>query len=237
LDAEARWLASRGEHRRALERWSAIDQFEKDFGMQNPCYVIWREAAVNCLLSLGDRGEAQRLAAEDLARARRFGATRPLAIALRGVAAASLNPEPAANESLALLERTAARLDLAKTLLAVGKLLRPRDRNIGIQHLSRAMTIAHDCGALVLADQAREALRAAGMRPRTLTTRGRHALTTSERRIASLAARGHTNRQIAQAQCVTVKTVSYHLTNIYRKLGISARGQLRSALAGDQDAA
>jgi DNA-binding CsgD family transcriptional regulator len=60
--------------------------------------------------------------------------------------------------------------------------------------------------------------------------RGRHvpeSLTPSERRIAALAAAGHTNREIAEQLFVTVKNVEGHLTRAFRKLGISSRRQLR----------
>jgi DNA-binding NarL/FixJ family response regulator len=57
-------------------------------------------------------------------------------------------------------------------------------------------------------------------------------LTPSERRVADLAASGHTNNEIAQALFVTPKTVEVHLTNTYRKLGIRARTALTAALSG-----
>jgi DNA-binding CsgD family transcriptional regulator len=38
------------------------------------------------------------------------------------------------------------------------------------------------------------------------------------------------NREIAATRFVTVKTVEWHLANIYRKLGIRRRSQLRDAL-------
>jgi DNA-binding CsgD family transcriptional regulator len=59
---------------------------------------------------------------------------------------------------------------------------------------------------------------------------GRDALTTTEDRIARMAAADMTNREIAQAQFVTVKTVETHLGRAYRKLGISSRGELPRAL-------
>jgi DNA-binding NarL/FixJ family response regulator len=43
-----------------------------------------------------------------------------------------------------------------------------------------------------------------------------------------------TNREIAQALFVTQKTVEIHLTNAYRKLGISARWQLASSMGADK---
>jgi DNA-binding NarL/FixJ family response regulator len=41
---------------------------------------------------------------------------------------------------------------------------------------------------------------------------------------------GGSNAEIAQALFVTVKTIEMHLTNIYRKLEIAGRTQLRRAL-------
>jgi DNA-binding CsgD family transcriptional regulator len=49
-------------------------------------------------------------------------------------------------------------------------------------------------------------------------------------RVASLAADGHTNREIAQALFVTPKTIETHLRHIYRKLGISGRQELSASL-------
>jgi DNA-binding NarL/FixJ family response regulator len=81
-----------------------------------------------------------------------------------------------------------------------------------------------------LAARAETELRATGARPRRIALRGLESLTPSERRIAELAAHGPTNREIAQALFVTPRTVEVHLTNAYRKLGISSRSQLATAL-------
>jgi DNA-binding NarL/FixJ family response regulator len=59
---------------------------------------------------------------------------------------------------------------------------------------------------------------------------GLDALTASERRVAQLAAEGMSNKEIAQALFVTVKTVEVHLSGVYRKLEISSRAQLDKAL-------
>ena len=60
---------------------------------------------------------------------------------------------------------------------------------------------------------------------------GADALTASERRVAELAAEGLTNKQIAQALFVTMRTVTTHLTHIYTKLAISSRNELPPKLA------
>jgi DNA-binding CsgD family transcriptional regulator len=54
----------------------------------------------------------------------------------------------------------------------------------------------------------------------------RSRLTASERRIAMLVARGETNKQVADALGKSAKTVEWHLTHVYRKLGIHSRREL-----------
>ncbi len=61
----------------------------------------------------------------------------------------------------------------------------------------------------------------------------RTALTVSERRVADLAVLGLSNRDIAARLFVTIKTVEFHLSRCYRKLGATSRGELASLLAVD----
>ena len=51
-----------------------------------------------------------------------------------------------------------------------------------------------------------------------------------------MAAEDMSNKEIAQALFVTVKTVEQHLGRVYRKLDISSRRQLGAALAAPVDA-
>jgi DNA-binding CsgD family transcriptional regulator len=81
------------------------------------------------------------------------------------------------------------------------------------------------------ARRAHEELEATGEKLRPLVAGGVESLTPSERRIADLAAQGHSNREIAQSLFLTVKTVENHLTNAYRKLDIHTRTELPTALA------
>lgn len=53
-----------------------------------------------------------------------------------------------------------------------------------------------------------------------------------ERKIVELVAAGHTNREVAEALFVSVKTVEWNLAKIYRKLGVRSRTELAAKLAG-----
>lgn len=125
-------------------------------------------------------------------------------------------------DSLAVLEQSRALTDLGAALR------RARRPSAGREHLRQALDLAVRCGATVLAARARDALLAAGGKPRRSAVAGVEALTASERRVAQLAREGLSNRQIAQALFVSMWTVATHLTNAYRKLGIEGRGELQA---------
>jgi DNA-binding CsgD family transcriptional regulator len=133
--------------------------------------------------------------------------------------------------SVAVLEDTSMQLELAHSLTELGGALRRAGaRTTARQPLRRALDLAARCGATALAQRAREEALAAGARPRRPWTSGVHALTPSELRVAQLAAQRLGNREIAQALFITTKTVSDHLTSAYRKLGISSRDHLATAM-------
>ena len=56
-------------------------------------------------------------------------------------------------------------------------------------------------------------------------------LSAQERRIAELAAAGHSNRQIAAQLYLSPRTVGAHLYRIFPKLGVTSRAGLGRALA------
>lgn len=55
-------------------------------------------------------------------------------------------------------------------------------------------------------------------------------MTPQEAAVARLVAQGLSNRDVAEQLVVTVKTVEFHLGNLYRKLGVRSRTQLTRAL-------
>jgi len=84
-------------------------------------------------------------------------------------------------------------------LAALGSALRHARRPTEARDpLRLALELADVCGADALTEHVRCELYASGARPRTTALKGVTSLTTSERRVADLAAAGSTNREIAQ---------------------------------------
>ena len=231
LSSRVELFLAEGRHEEAL---AAADDLGVRFGrIVNPGWAPWRSLKARALDGLGQSVEAIALAGEELAHARRFGSPSVVGRALRVLG--TLERERGTDrlrEAIGLLERSTAKVELAFALLALGAALRrQRQPTKARVPLRRALELADHCGAASLAEQARSELNAAGGRPRRTALSGVESLTASERRVADLAAEGHTNKEIAQSLYVTLKTIELHLSNSYRKLGIRSRRELGEALA------
>jgi DNA-binding NarL/FixJ family response regulator len=73
-----------------------------------------------------------------------------------------------------------------------------------------------------------EDLTRSGLRPAGRTGRDSLALTEREHDVATLVAKGLTNREVAGELYVSEKAVEYHLRNVFGKLGLSSRRDLRN---------
>ena len=86
------------------------------------------------------------------------------------------------------------------------------------------------------ASRASRELRATGQHARKRRARepgprvGGEALTAQEAQIARLARDGLSNPEIGIRLFISARTVQYHLSNVFTKLGISSRSQLPQAL-------
>src|SRR5204862_46846 len=75
--------AAAGNHEAAIEELRGSSLNHPALGGENPAVLAWRSAAALSLAELGRRDEALTLAADEVRRARSFGAPRALGIALR----------------------------------------------------------------------------------------------------------------------------------------------------------
>ncbi|MFJ5724801.1 AAA family ATPase [Streptomyces sp. NPDC093149] len=98
------------------------------------------------------------------------------------------------------------------------------------QQLTTALETAERIGAGALAAAAARELRASGAAPTPDTDGLLEQLTAQQQQIVQLAARGLSNREIGEQLFLSPRTVGSHLYNVYPKLGISRRQQLRDLL-------
>jgi ATP/maltotriose-dependent transcriptional regulator MalT len=237
LEARGLLRLAQGRTREGLDDLLEFGRRDELWGGASPLASRWRSRAALALAALGEGERARAMAEADLARAGRWGAASGIGVALR---AAGLVERGAASldrlgEAAAALEGSPARLEHARALTDLGAALRRANRRADARAaLEDGLELAVRCGAGALAARARTELRAAGGRAIASEGVGAERLTASERRVAELAARGHSNPEIAQALFVTRKTVETHLGHVYRKLEIAGRGDLPRALAQGQ---
>lgn len=119
----------------------------------------------------------------------------------------------------------------ARSELAYGSWLRRQRRiNDSRPHLRAARDGFDRLGALPWGERARRELRAAGESSQQAVRGAAAVLSPQELQIATLAASGLTNRQIAGRLFLSHRTIGTHLYQAFPKLGISSRLQLAEAL-------
>ncbi len=123
-------------------------------------------------------------------------------------------------------------LQRARLLLAHGQWLRRQRRIAESRTPLRDARDAFDAmGCAAWGDQARRELRASGESSRRRDLVASDQLTAQELQIAQLTAQGLSNRDIGQRLYLSHRTIGTHLYRIFPKLGITSRGELRSALS------
>jgi len=117
--------------------------------------------------------------------------------------------------------------ELARTLLVKGQLHRRRkEKRRASETLHEALALFEELGTPLWAERARTELARVGLRPTAPET-----LTSTERKVAELAASGLTSRRIAELVFLTPKSVGNVLGRVYEKLGIHSRAELGARMA------
>jgi DNA-binding NarL/FixJ family response regulator len=236
LDVRAQLRIAQHRPEEALE--DAIDagkRLQSEFASDSPGTIAWRSTAALAQLALGEAERARELAQAELEIAQRIGVTRVVIRDLRvlGLAAGGTAGIELLTEAVRIGQRYPGRLEYVHALVDLGAALRRANkREAARAPLRKGLELSHRGGASALAARAQTELTATGARPRRILLSGVESLTPSERRVADLAARGLTTRQIAESLSVTPKTIEYHLRHTFQKLDISSRTQLTDALGG-----
>ena len=141
-------------------------------------------------------------------------------------------------EAIERFSRTRLRPELARAHLLYGEWLRREGRRVDAREQLRAAH--HLFGAVgmeAFAERAHRELLATGEKARKRSPGTREELTPQEEQIARLARDGLSNPEIGAQLFVSARTVEWHLRNVFAKLGITSRRQLRTALPEDGRAA
>lgn len=213
------YLYARGGHHLATGRpYSALADFLAcgdrmvRWGIDAPSMVPWRTGAARAWLDIGQREKATSLTNEQLTRVGGADLPRTQGITLRCLAAVS-----PVSERPAILER------------ALEALLHSGDRYESSRVLTDLADVHRALGNWTKANiAARRARRITENRPgpaRSAAGSGAP-LSSSERRVAALAAAGYANPEIAARLHITDSTVEQHLTVVYRKLCVTRRHEL-----------
>jgi DNA-binding CsgD family transcriptional regulator len=207
----------------ATQHLEFVAAFARSHGLGDPVLLNWAGDLAEALYRAGEPDRA--LAVWQVAAAEAERTRRPTQAAVtarcRGLLAGN---EQAARdafaEALSWHAQAAQPFQEARTRLVHGEVLR--------RYRRRAEARAELNAAL--GTRARYELRATGISVKPHSEPSRPQLTPQELRVALKIAEGATNAEAAAQLFLSAKTVEYHLSGIYRKLGLRSRTQLTRTL-------
>jgi DNA-binding CsgD family transcriptional regulator len=221
-----------GRLEQAIEHYEALRRLTAQWDISHPFYSPVADL-IEAYARAGALDKARELLPEFLAQVPGDANPLPAARAARcqGIVAAE-GYDVHFQKAIDLQERSGHAFQHARSLLCHGERLRraQRRRDARIQ-LRAAIEIFDRLDARPWADRARAELNASG---ETIGQDGSggERLTPQELQIALLVTQGRTNAEIGRAIFLSTRTVEFHLSRAYRKLGISSRAELAGRLAG-----
>ncbi|MGY1682907.1 LuxR C-terminal-related transcriptional regulator [Geodermatophilus sp. SYSU D01176] len=209
-------------------------------GLDEPGFWPWHDVYANALVLSGRLPEAEAFLVPHEATVRRRG-HRSAAARLgyvRGRLLAARGDLPGAEEAFEGARDRLAGLPMpyerARVAFAHGTTLRRAGRR---RDAAALLTTARQSfaalGAQVYVERCDRELKTGRPAPRTAEP-GTEALTEQERTVATLVATGLTNKEVAASMLLSVKTVQFHLTRVYGKLGVRSRAELAARFARSQ---
>ncbi|MEU4349667.1 AAA family ATPase [Streptomyces sp. NPDC023838] len=237
LEARGQHHLAEGRYLPALRDFMACGGLMKTWDMDIPAVVPWRLGVAEALLGLGQTERAAKILDAQEARP---GARHPRVHGpLLRLRAGTVKPRQAVGllrESAELLDAARLPVELLATLIDLNRAyLELGDSHRARFTARRIWQTAAQCGAeahvrAALAPRPPAPRTGAGV-PAPAEDDLRRVLSEAELRVAELAARGYTNREIASRLYITVSTVEQHLTRVYRKLRVGGRSALQARVS------
>jgi DNA-binding CsgD family transcriptional regulator len=215
----------------ALAEFHTCGELMGRWGLDLPALLPWRTDVAQVQLRLGKRDDALAMAREQLARPGLGARTR--GGSLRVLAAAQEPKERLAvlRQAVYLLQESGDRLGLALALAELSNAHHQQGEYGTARMMARRATqVAKDGGVEELCVRLLPGQAKPAAEDDEREAEGVDTLSDAERRVAALAAVGHTNREIGRKLYITVSTVEQHLTRAYRKLNVRKRNDLPAVL-------
>ena len=222
------------DHQAAHSHLSRLADVVTAFGLGEPGVVKFLPDEIEALAVLGEVGLARSLTEELETRGRSLGRRWALATGARCRAHLAATEgdldgaRAACAQALSHHGELPMPFELGRTLLAKGMIeRRARSKQAARASLGQALGIFEQLGAPLWASKACRELSKIATGPSV------HGLTETEHRVATLIARGQTNREVASAMFVTENTVQTHVRHIFQKLGVRSRTELAARVLSD----
>ncbi|POM24536.1 transcriptional regulator MalT [Actinomadura rubteroloni] len=230
--------AAIGRHMTALADFDSCGDLMREWEIDQPALIPWRSDAALAGLRLGRTAYARSLLAEQDELTQPWDMrTRAATLRVRALLAEGRDRVALLTEATTTAEQTADLVGLATGLVDLSRAQRTvGDTDAARTTGLRAQLLIEQSGLEALARQLpRDVLTAKKTRAERKPKPPQPApstreLSDAEQRVASLAAAGFSNREIASELFITVSTVEQHLTRVYRKLKVTRRPLLAKAL-------
>jgi DNA-binding CsgD family transcriptional regulator len=231
--AGAELATARLDHQGVLDALQPVLGFPHREGIDEPGFWPWQDLYADALVSLDRVSEADAFLRPHESRAAERGRRSMMArlARVRGrIEAAKGLPEEAEAAFLSGLQHIQGLqmpFEQARIQLAYGSFLRRLgSRRAAAVQLRLAQASLIELGAEPYLARCDGELAACGLTPRKRRDRGRIGLTPREVNVARLVGSGLTNREVAGELFLSTKTIEFHLSQIFDKLGITSRRQI-----------
>ncbi|WP_169796224.1 helix-turn-helix domain-containing protein [Granulicoccus phenolivorans] len=228
--ARAQVFTAQGDYAGALRAMEPLAQLKRYHGIDEPGFWPWQDLYAVALIAVGQTDQADEFLRPHEALAAERGHRSSIArmASARGRIRFSRGDVAGGRESfesaLAVISDLPLSLLRARIQYAFGQALRRagkrREAEAELSHARRGFLAM---GAQGYVDKCDRELKAGS---RSRDSESLTELTPQEQAVVELVVQGMSNREVAASLFISVKTVQYHLTRVYARLGVRSRAEL-----------